>query len=274
MGFISVKSKMSGNNPFDDILAPQPHRTANPFGDHAEPSLLDPTPPSGGHSGGGGRAAAGTSRDDGKHGYALDPFFDEQVLDARKPTDSSDDDFGQPAQTSGYMQPIASTSTRTGAGPASSSLFDADQPFAHEGAAPAGYGGSAAAKPKDYLGGGNEDPFADDDGPAAYTFSAPTDGPYAVRKRRGRWQRFKDDYLTDVDWSFGVDKLLRRKNKFDGIPREVLLNDPEGNRVKGYENNAVSTGKYGPLTFLPKFLFCELPSRRRDIREHKLTRHS
>lgn len=155
------------------------------------------------------------------------------------------------------MQPIASSSSRTTQG----ALFDADQPFAHEGAPPAGYGGSRDLR-KDYLGGPNEDPFADDELSANYTFSAPTDGPYAVRKRRGRWGRFKDDYLTDVDWSFGVDKLLRRKDKFEGIPREVLLNDPEGNRVKGYEKNAVQTGKYGPLTFLPKFLFCELCEQR------------
>lgn len=159
------------------------------------------------------------------------------------------------------MHPIASSSSRTqGAG--SSAIFDADQPFAQAGAAPAGYGGPSGNKGKDYLGGTNEDPFADDEPSSAYTFSGPTDGPYAVRQRRGRWQTFKDDYLTDVDWSFGVDKLLRRKNKFDGIPREVLLNDPEGNRVKGYENNAVQTGKYGPITFLPKFLFCEYPGDR------------
>jgi phospholipid-transporting ATPase len=157
------------------------------------------------------------------------------------------------------MQPIASTSSRAGG----QSLFDADQPFAHQGAAPAGFSGPSGGK-KDFLGGTNEDPFADDEAAAAYTFSAPTDGPYAVRKRRGRWQRFKEDHLTDIDWSFGVDKLLRRKNKFDGIPREVLLNDPEGNRVKGYEKNSVSTGKYGPLTFLPKFLFCECSAAEAD----------
>jgi phospholipid-transporting ATPase len=233
---------MSGNNPFDDILAPQPQKAANPlghdpFGDDNEPDLLGGS--SRDHSRG-GQNASGTSRDDGKSGYALDPFFDD------------DDDFGHPAQTSGYMQPIASTSSRAGG----QSLFDADQPFAHQGAAPAGFSGPSGGK-KDFLGGTNEDPFADDEAAAAYTFSAPTDGPYAVRKRRGRWQRFKEDHLTDIDWSFGVDKLLRRKNKFDGIPREVLLNDPEGNRVKGYEKNSVSTGKYGPLTFLPKFLFSE-----------------
>ncbi|BEI85482.1 hypothetical protein CcaverHIS002_0508830 [Cutaneotrichosporon cavernicola] len=238
---------MSGNNPFDDILAPQPQKAANPlasdpFDDDNVPDLLGGSS-NRGHSGA-GQNASGTSRDDGKSGYAMDPFFDERV----------DDDFGLPAhaQTSGYMQPIASTSTHT----AGQSLFDVDQPFAHQGATPAGYGGFSGGK-KDFLGTTNEDPFADDEAAAAYTFSAPTDGPYAVRKRRGRWQRFKDDYLGEIDWSFGVDKLLRRKNKFDGIPREVMLNDPEGNRVKGYESNSVSTGKYGPLTFLPKFLFSE-----------------
>ena len=65
----------------------------------------------------------------------------------------------------------------------------------------------------------------------------------------------REDYLTHVDWRFGLDALLRRKSKFDGVPREVSLHDPEGNRVKGYESNAVATGKYGPITFLPKFLY-------------------
>ncbi len=69
-------------------------------------------------------------------------------------------------------------------------------------------------------------------------------------------QRIKEDYLTDVDWTFGVNALLRRRSMFDGIPREVALNDAEANKVKGYENNSVSTGKYGPITFLPKFLYC------------------
>ena len=60
-----------------------------------------------------------------------------------------------------------------------------------------------------------------------------------------------------MDWTFGVNALLRRKSKFDGVPREISLNDPEGNRVKGYESNAVATGKYGTLTFLPRFLLGE-----------------
>jgi hypothetical protein len=72
---------MSGNNPFDDILAPQPQKAANPlghdpFGDDNEPDLLGGS--SRDHSRG-GQNASGTSRDDGKSGYALDPFFDEQV---------------------------------------------------------------------------------------------------------------------------------------------------------------------------------------------------
>lgn len=143
---------------------------------------------------------------------------------------------------------------RRGLGESNPSLFDADQPFAHEGADPAGYGApSIMSKPPVSPG---DDPFADDE-PSAYTFATPSSGPYSGRYRRSRWQRIKEDYLTDVDWTFGLNQLLRRKDKFDGIPREVLLNDPEGNKVKGYEKNTVQTGKYGPITFLPKFLFSE-----------------
>jgi phospholipid-transporting ATPase len=116
------------------------------------------------------------------------------------------------------------------------------------------YGDASGSGRKGYSGGG--DPFEDEEGPSAYSFSAPQAGPYS-RSRKGRFARFKEDYLTDVDWTMGLDKLLRRKSKFDGVPREIALNDAEANRVKGYENNSVSTGKYGPLTFLPKFLFCE-----------------
>ena len=110
------------------------------------------------------------------------------------------------------------------------------------------------SSPKGYGSGG--DPFDDDEGPSAYAFSTPGAGPYA-RQRRGRWTTLREDYLADIDWTFGVSTLLRRKSKFDGVPREILLNDPEGNRVKGYESNAVATGKYGPLTFLPRFLLGE-----------------
>lgn len=131
-----------------------------------------------------------------------------------------------------------------------------DQPFAGSGAVPAGFSGPSDDKqyhPSKGYGAGTD--FLDDDeGPSAYSFSAPAQGPYA-RSRRGRWSRIKEDYLTDVDWTFGVNRLLRRKSKFDGVPREINLNDPEGNRVKGFESNAVATGKYGPITFLPKFLF-------------------
>lgn len=134
-------------------------------------------------------------------------------------------------------------------------MFDADQPFANEGAAPAGYG--APSSSRKFGASPGDDPFADDEEPSAYTFSAPSSGPYAGRQHRGRWQRIKEDYLTDVDWTFGVGQLLGRKDKLDGMPREILLNDPEGNRVKGYEKNSVKTGKYGPITFLPKFLFSE-----------------
>ena len=96
----------------------------------------------------------------------------------------------------------------------------------------------------------------DDEEQAAYAFSAPDHGPYPGHKI-GRWAKLKDRYLTDVDWTFGVDKLLGRKSKFEGVPRDITLNDPEANRMQGFESNLVSTGKYGPVTFLPKFLFCE-----------------
>lgn len=147
---------------------------------------------------------------------------------------------------------MASTSRGTGNGFGASnpSLFDADRPFAGEGVAPAGH----QAPRKDDL-------FDDGEGPAAYSFSAPTSSPYAGRYRRSRWARFKEDYLTDVDWTFGLNQMLGRKDKFDGVPREVMMNDPEGNRVKGYEGNSVMTGNYGPITFLPKFLFCRSASR-------------
>jgi phospholipid-transporting ATPase len=101
------------------------------------------------------------------------------------------------------------------------------------------------------------DPFDDDEGPSAYSFSAPQAGPYS-RAKRGRWATFKENHLTDIDWTLGLNSLLGRKSKFDGVPREISLNDPAGNKVKGFENNSVSTGKYGPITFLPKFLFCKV----------------
>lgn len=112
-----------------------------------------------------------------------------------------------------------------------------------------GYGG------KSYGGGG--DPFEDEEGPSAYSFSNPQSGPYARTQTRSRWTRIKEDHLTDVDWTLGLNKLLGRRSRFDGVPRELALNDPEANRVKGFENNSVSTGHYGPITFLPKFLFCK-----------------
>lgn len=112
------------------------------------------------------------------------------------------------------------------------------------------YGGKA------YGGGGGADPFEDEDGPSAYSFSNPQSGPYARTQKGSRWSRFREDHLTDVDWTLGLNKLLGRKSKFDGVPRELALNDPEANHVKGFENNSVSTGHYGPITFLPKFLYC------------------
>ncbi|KAL1411420.1 aminophospholipid translocase [Vanrija albida] len=218
------------NNPFDDILAPQPRPAVS---SHLDQDLLDgPASHSSGHTRG-GQTAASTSRD-GRQGYALDPFFDD------------DDDFGPPTQSSGGYMASTSRGTGNGFGVSNASLFDADRPFAGEGVAPAGH--HSAKK---------DDLFDDEDGPAAYSFSAPTASPYAGRYRRSRWARFKEDYLTDVDWTFGLNAMLGRKDKFDGVPREVMMNDPEGNRVKGYEGNSVTTGKYGPITFLPKFLFSE-----------------
>lgn len=169
----------------------------------------------------------------------------------------SDDDFGNHPQPTGYMS--STSAAERGFAASQPSLFDADQPFADQGAIPAGFSkGNASTSGGGYGGGGAAvNPFDDDEGPAAYSFSGPGELPYAKRYKRGRWQRFKDDYLTDVDWTFGVNAMLGRKSKFEGIPREILLNDPAGNRVKGFEKNMVRTGKYGPLTFLPKFLFSE-----------------
>jgi phospholipid-transporting ATPase len=138
--------------------------------------------------------------------------------------------------------------------------MDASEPFAQSGAVPAGFSG-----PDDkYDSRSKSDPFEDEDGPSAYSFSAPPVGPYS-RSKKGKWATFKDNHLTDIDWTFGVNSLLGRKSKFDGVPREISLNDPAGNKVKGFENNSVSTGKYGPITFLPKFLFCESRCAVRDL---------
>ena len=135
--------------------------------------------------------------------------------------------------------------------------MDSARPFAQSGVAPAGFNNPEDSKQyhasKDY---GGADFLDDYEGPSAYAFSAPASGPYAQPKR-GRWTKIKEDYLMDVDWTFGVNTLLGRRSKFDGIPRDIALNDPEANRVKGFEKNSVSTGKYGPMTFLPKFLYCE-----------------
>ena len=141
--------------------------------------------------------------------------------------------------------------------------MDASEPFAQSGAVPAGFAGPDDKHLGETMGKGygrGGDPFDDDEVPSAYSFSAPQAGPYS-RAKRGRWATFKENHLTDVDWTFGVNSLLGRKSKFDGVPREISLNDPAGNKVKGFENNSVSTGKYGPITFLPKFLFCKPLSR-------------
>lgn len=172
----------------------------------------------------------------------------------------SDDEYGHPGSSSTYLPPQSSSTVnvaRGGLGRSQPSLMDASEPFAQSGAVPAGFSGPSdkyGAKDSGKPYGG--DPFEDEDGPSAYDFSAPPVGPYS-RAKRGKWATFKDNHLTDIDWTFGVNSLLGRKSKFDGVPREISLNDPAGNKVKGFEKNSVSTGKYGPITFLPKFLFCE-----------------
>ena len=174
----------------------------------------------------------------------------------------SDDEYGQAVQTSAYMAPQQSTSTvDVNAFGRSTRAREVSQPLAQSGAIPAGFEGPEddmkyhPPAGKGYANG--SDPFDDDEaGPSAYSFAAPGTGPYSAQRKRGRWRRIREDYLTDVDWTFGLNRLLRRRSRFDGVPREVALNDPEANRLKGFENNAVSTGKYGPITFLPQFLFC------------------
>lgn len=164
----------------------------------------------------------------------------------------SDDEYGHPGSSTAYLPPQSSSTVNVARGYGQPSLMDASEPFAQSGAVPAGFSG-----PDDKYGSRSKsDPFEDEDGPSAYSFSAPPVGPYS-RAKKGKWATFKDNHLTDIDWTFGVNSLLGRKSKFDGVPREISLNDPAGNKVKGFENNSVSTGKYGPITFLPKFLFCE-----------------
>lgn len=169
----------------------------------------------------------------------------------------SDDEYGHPSSSSGYLPTSSNIGVNNAYDRSQPSLVESSRPFASSGAVPAGLAGpndnTKYHPSKGYSGG--DDFLDDDEGPSAYAFSAPQDGPYA-RPRRSRWTKIREDYLTDVDWTFGVNKLLGRRSKFDGVPRDIALNDPEANRVKGFESNSVSTGKYGPITFLPKFLFC------------------
>ena len=164
----------------------------------------------------------------------------------------SDDDFSHPQQPIDQpSQPRVHLSQTFGRPPRA--FGEAAQPLARSAAPPAGFeedlDDKAYAKP--YHGG--EDPFADElDAPALYT---PDYGAYG--KSRSRWSSFRERYLTDIDWQFGLHNLISRKSRFDGVPRDVQLNDPEGNRIQRFESNSVATGKYGPLTFLPKFLFGE-----------------
>ncbi|WVQ80831.1 hypothetical protein IAT38_002938 [Cryptococcus sp. DSM 104549] len=237
-------------NPFDDLLGSDPPATAHqdPFGDDHTPDLFSPESSTAYGNPGQAAQASGAPGGTGKQqGYALDPFFDD------------DDEYAQPSQSGGYLAPQSSSTINVAqAGRSEPSFVESRQPLAASGAIPAGFAGPVddpyGSSSKGY--GGASDLFEDDEGPSAYSFTTPSSGPYS-KPRRGRWQRIKEDYLTDVDWTMGLNQLLRRKSKFDGVPREIALNDPEGNRVKGYESNSVTTGKYGPITFLPKFLFAE-----------------
>lgn len=103
------------------------------------------------------------------------------------------------------------------------------EPFAQAGAAPAGFPSKQS------------DLFEDE----AYLPNPPP-------PRSSLW-----DKLSEIDWTLGLDRLLRRRSRFEGVQRDIALNDPSANKVKGFESNSVSTGKYGPITFIPKFLFCE-----------------
>jgi phospholipid-transporting ATPase len=169
----------------------------------------------------------------------------------------SDDEYGSSTPSNAYIPSSSNLNLSNPYGQSQPSLVDSARPFAQSGAVPAGFDetedGKAFHPSKDYPG---ADFLDDEEGPSAYAFAVPAGGPYAQPKR-GRWAKIKEDYLIDVDWSFGVNRLLGRSSKFDGIPRDIALNDPEANKVKGFEKNSVSTGKYGPITFLPKFLYCK-----------------
>ncbi|TYJ54546.1 hypothetical protein B9479_004773 [Cryptococcus floricola] len=230
-------------DPFDDLLGSPPLPTSaahhDPFQDDHTPDLFSPITAA-------SHRKAPTSSTSAQP-YALDPFFDD------------DDEYPPHPQpgyaSSGYLGPSTSTVNvpKSSYGHSDASMVESQLPFADSGVAPAGFAGPASARSY------GDDPFGDDEGPSAYAFTAPGAAAASnwARPRRSRWQKFRDDYLTDVDWTMGLNQLLRRKSKFDGMPREIALNDPEGNRVKGFENNSVTTGKYGPITFLPKFLFSE-----------------
>lgn len=170
----------------------------------------------------------------------------------------SEDEYNNPAASAQYLPSEPSTSVVNVSSPYASQRRDGN-PLSGSGAPPAGRGTAHLDKPyqgKGYA--GADDPFGDEEEPSPYSFSNPQSGPYS-RPKQGRLAKFKEDHLTDVDWTLGLNKLLRRKSKFEGMPREIALNDPAANGVKGFENNSVSTGKYGPITFLPKFLFCAFP---------------
>ncbi|WVO16102.1 hypothetical protein L204_103768 [Cryptococcus depauperatus] len=236
-------AKQQQRNSFDDLLSsdlPLHSATAHQdlFQDVSSPNLFSPQ--------------VGSSYKQSKPSSAsttMDPFFDD------------DEEYGaQPVGHFGYLAPQstsnvnASTSFRH----SDPSFVESRMPLAASGAIPAGFSGPARnggqlSEARAY----GEDPFGDDESPSAYAFAGPGATVSGGPPRRSRWQKFRDDHLTDIDWTLGLNQMLRRKSKFEGITRDITLNDPEGNRVKGFENNVVTTGKYGPLTFLPKFLYAE-----------------
>lgn len=71
-------SRSQSNNPFEDILQPQPRHARptfqdDPFGDDDDDIVHE-------NAGGGASGQSRQSADHGgRHGYALDPFFDEYV---------------------------------------------------------------------------------------------------------------------------------------------------------------------------------------------------
>lgn len=140
-------------------------------------------------------------------------------------------------QSAGYLAPQVSATGRYGGGGPS---VEADLPLTQSAALPAGFDGPST-------------PYAPQtshrrDESQNYSFSSPAHRP----PRSNRFQGLKEQ-MQDVDWTFG----LGRGSKADGLPREVALNDPVRNKSQKWRGNSVSTRKYNPVTFVPKFLFSE-----------------